>query len=105
METAVLIFAGFFLLTATRACFAFAHGIQALIRSMRGTGAYAATLYFLALNLCEPLVNSLLIPFLISRTPSFRIDGASTVASSIIVSMPMGVLLIPAIGLLFDDPF
>lgn len=97
MEVAVLFFLGLivgggFLVVALIQ--SFIQGWLAFGRSRSYNGELAATLRFLGLNLCEPLVNIVLVIVL------WRLFGNR---SPLLYTAPMAVLLVPAIGLWFTD--
>jgi hypothetical protein len=78
--------------------YGFSLGVRAFRISCGHRGEYTSTLRFLAINLCEPLVNTVLVTLLATRS------GASPIALWL-CTVPMAVLLIPARGLAFSDPF
>ena len=78
--------------------YSFVLGVQAFKESGRQSGEYAMTLRFLGLNLCEPLINTYLIIFLL-----YQYYGWEHLL--FLVNLPMIVLTIPALGLWFSDPF
>ena len=94
------------------ALFSFGAGWNALKQGMAYDGSYAAMLYLLAINLCEPLINMLLIGGFVwqmdkihSRLPFdfllFDLFGVDSMAFTI--TAPMAILLAPAIGSFFHE--
>jgi hypothetical protein len=90
----------------------FAVGWRALKQGMAYDGSYAAMLYLLAINLCEPLINVILIggcvwqidkihSRLLFHSLLFELLGIENMALTL--SAPMAVLLAPAIGLFFHQ--
>jgi len=80
---------------------AFGHGLIAFRMSRQRTGPDAATLRFLGINLCEPLVTSLFnilfLVLLISHLSDLSWE-ASIFSTRFVLLLPMAVLLLPALG-------
>src|SRR6266511_5363395 len=73
-------------------------GARAFAASWGQHGPHMITLRFLALNLCEPLVNSVIVTMLLLR-------AGLGLPAALFCTAPMAVLLLPALGLGFADPF
>jgi|GEM_PF-6595201 len=78
--------------------YAFKLGVQAAKQARQTHGTEALTFGFLAIHLCEPLVNAFLIPMIAITT-----DDESLVRWTFAITVPMAVLLIPSAGLFFAD--
>jgi hypothetical protein len=80
--------------------YAFVQGLRALGESRRRKGELARTLRFLALHLCEPLVNTVLISLLLIPTAVLPFKALAAV----LITAPKAVLLLPAQGTRFSTP-
>ena len=83
--------------------YSFALGLQVVRVGRRRAGDHATTLYFLALNLCEPLVTvvvALARTFLLPRA----LDDSQPFRTALFTTLPMAILLVPAAGLFFRVP-
>jgi hypothetical protein len=80
--------------------FSCVHGLRALSLSRRHSGERGLTLRFLALSLCEPLVNSIIISMLL--LPAMLLPGSLAI---ILVTLPMVMLLLPMGGVNFPPPY
>jgi len=79
---------------------AFWVGVRAFSRTGTSHRAYALTLGFLGLCLCEPLVSAILVALL-----GAWMFSTNNFGNPLPMTAPMAVLLLPALGLAFDDPF
>src|SRR5262249_38949374 len=79
---------------------AFWVGVRAFSRTGTSNRAYALTLGFLGLCLCEPLVSAILVAFLAAW-----MFGTNNFGIPLPLTAPMAVLFLPAFGLALDDPF
>jgi hypothetical protein len=88
-----------FVATAAGLIWSFVVGARASQTHGWSHRSFKATRRFLALNLCEPLINVMVIPVLALGAAFWRFE------SPLLITAPMAVLLAPAIGLWFKDPF
>src|SRR5262245_4498185 len=79
--------------------YAFVVGVRALDWQSWHPLEFKLTRCFLALNLCEPAINAVLIAILYFH------QGPADTAMPLRLSAPMAVLLVPALGLWFSDRF
>ena len=77
--------------------YAFVVGVRALDWQSWHPLEFKLTRCFLALNLCEPAINAVLIAILYSH------QWSPSLAMPLRVTAPMAVLLVPALGLWFSD--
>ena len=80
------------------------HALRAFNRAYHARGAFAVVLALFGLNMIEPAVNTPLIPALLSLgvyEPPF--DGSVTMQSVLLITSPMLVLLLPALGLFLRE--
>lgn len=79
---------------------AFGEGMQAWSLSETAQGEHARTLRFLAVNLCEPLINTFVILVcLVTLTGIYR----DPVMRAALATLPMAVLLLPGLGTSFRN--
>jgi hypothetical protein len=86
----------FVVLIIIGAIYAFVTGCRAFRRGSRYHGYHRHTLYFLGLNLCEPLINIVLIPLFLGSISEPSLGP-------VVASAPMIILLIPGLGIFFRD--
>lgn len=86
-------------------------GLRALLQSVHSRQPYTTTLRFLALNLCEPLLNGAIVALLVFPVIGIPLTGIVTVPYTrsglelgLLLTLPMAVLLLPAAGLSFAEP-
>lgn len=85
------------------AVYAFYVGLTTFNMSENYMGQRAVAMIFLGINLCEPLINTFIIGFFIWVSLAAA-RGMST-THALLLTSPMAVLLIPAYGLSFREPF
>src|SRR5262245_41306060 len=101
----LFITAGFFLAllwfvaTAVALIWSFVVGTRAFQTHGWSHRYFKATRRFLALNLCEPLINVMVVGVLALGAAFGAIE------SPFLITAPMAVLLVPALGLWFNEPF
>jgi hypothetical protein len=88
-----------FLATAAGLIWSFVVGARAFQTHGWSHRYFKTTRHFLALNLCEPLINTMVVGALALGEALWGIQ------SSLLITAPMMVLLVPAIGLWFNDRF
>lgn len=110
MEDVLLMFLAGVIVVGALGCFVV--GCCALRRARRSTDEQASTLYLLALNLCEPLINIAVITTFASNVDSLLLGLPFehylyaliySPLQSILLTSPMAVLLLPAMGLFFRE--
>ncbi|NOK59964.1 MAG: hypothetical protein GFH27_549291n156 [Chloroflexi bacterium AL-W] len=72
-------------------------GIVAFVESLIYRGEYAKTLRFVALNQCEPAINSIIVISLL-----FRLSDQPY--GPVLATLPMAMLCVPVLGLRFRNP-
>lgn len=93
------IIAALILTVVTLLIISFKRGLQALDLARRLHGPYSTTMFFLAVNLCEPLINTVAVGLILTRIGFDR-----AIESPFLVTAPMAVLLLPALGITIRNP-
>ncbi len=80
-------------------CYAFLLGCKALLRSRQVRGEAAQVLRLLALCMCEPLINSLVVSFFFLVW--LVLTGGRDFLGLLLITSPKAVLLLPMLGIFF----
>ena len=88
-----------FVATAAGLIWSFVVGARAFQTHGWSHRSFKATRRFLALNLCEPMINVMVV----GAVALGAVFGG--IESPLLITAPMAVLLVPALGLWFNEPF